>query len=54
MLLDDVLSELDSTRQKFILNNIDDMQVIITCCDSRPITDLRDGKVFTVENGRIE
>lgn len=54
MLLDDVLSELDSTRQKFILNNIDDMQVIITCCDSRPITDLRDGKVFTVEDGRVE
>lgn len=54
MLLDDVLSELDASRQKFILNNIDDMQVIITCCDSRPITDLRDGRVFTVKDGRIE
>lgn len=54
MLLDDVLSELDASRQKFILNNIDDMQVIITCCDSRPITDLRDGRVFRVENGRVE
>ncbi|MCM1328283.1 MAG: DNA replication/repair protein RecF [Ruminococcus sp.] len=54
MLLDDVLSELDASRQKFILNNIDGMQVIITCCDSRPITDLRDGRVFTVKDGRIE
>lgn len=53
MLLDDVLSELDPLRQKFIMNNIDDMQVIITCCDSRPITELRDGKVFTVKDGRI-
>lgn len=54
MLLDDVLSELDGSRQKFILNNIDDMQVIITCCDSRPITELRGGKVFKVEDGRVE
>lgn len=53
MLLDDVLSELDAARRKFILNNIDDMQVIITCCDSKPITELRDGKIFTVKDGRV-
>lgn len=54
MLLDDVLSELDASRQKFILNNINGMQAIITCCDSRPITELRGGKVFKVEDGRVE
>ena len=54
MLLDDVLSELDPMRQRFILNNIDDMQVIITCCDSRTVTDMREGRVFTLKKGRIE
>ena len=53
MLLDDVLSELDPTRQRFILNNIDDMQVIITCCDSRTVTDLKKGKVFTLKKGKV-
>ncbi len=31
LLLDDVLSELDSNRQNYLLNHIDDVQVIITC-----------------------
>lgn len=31
LLLDDVLSELDSNRQNYLLNNMDDVQVIITC-----------------------
>ena len=53
MLLDDVLSELDPKRKKFILNNINNMQVIITCCDSKFITDMKDGKVFEMKNGRI-
>ena len=33
MLLDDVLSELDSNRQQFVLNNIVNSQVFITCCN---------------------
>lgn len=53
MLLDDVFSELDPMRQKFILNNIENMQVIITCCDSKFITDMRDGKVFTMKSGKV-
>lgn len=52
MLLDDVLSELDAGRQRFILNHVEDMQVIITCCDSKFITDMTDGKVFIMKNGR--
>ena len=53
MLLDDVLSELDVTRKKFILNHVDDIQVIITCCDDKFITDMTDGKVFKMNNGRV-
>ncbi len=52
MLLDDVLSELDPYRQKFILNNIEDMQVIITCCDSKTITEMKQGKVIRMKNGK--
>ena len=31
LLLDDVLSELDSNRQNFLLNSIGDIQTIVTC-----------------------
>ena len=52
MLLDDVLSELDSGRQRFILENIDGMQVFITCCDPRVIGQPQ-GKIFSVRGGNI-
>ena len=52
MLLDDVLSELDEKRRRFILNNIEDMQVIITCCDEKSVTDMAQGRIFRMENGR--
>lgn len=54
MLLDDVLSELDEKRRRFILNNIEDMQVIITCCDERSVTDMASGKIFRMEKGRAD
>lgn len=54
MLLDDVLSELDEKRRRFILNNIEDMQVIITCCDEKSVTDMASGKIFRMENGRAD
>ena len=53
MLLDDVFSELDPIRQRFIMNNIEDMQVLITCCDSKFITDMKDGKVFVMKKGKV-
>ncbi len=52
MLLDDVLSELDSGRQRFILENIEGMQVFITCCDSRAVK-AAEGKLFTVSRGSV-
>lgn len=54
ILLDDILSELDPERKSFILNNIDDMQVIITCCDSSAIAKMRDGKIFEIKGGRLK
>lgn len=33
VLLDDVMSELDSSRKKYILNSLKDLQCFITCCD---------------------
>ena len=53
MLLDDVMSELDGSRQGFILNSIKNMQVVITCCNEKYLSEMTGGKVFIVENGRI-
>ncbi len=53
VLLDDVMSELDTARQKYILNHISHWQVFITCCDPAPIPSLSRGKVFYMEDGVI-
>ncbi len=53
-LLDDVMSELDTKRQDFILNHIKDWQVFITCCDPSNIKGLKKGKIFEMENGKIK
>ena len=55
LLLDDVMSELDAERQEFLIKTLSDIQLFITTTE---ITDslkntLSDGKVFTVENGKI-
>ena len=52
-LLDDVMSELDTKRQDFILNHIKDWQVFITCCDPANITGLKEGKVFKMLGGKL-
>ena len=53
LLLDDVLSELDSTRQEFVLNRIGGGQTLITCCEDEDISRRTGGRVFTVREGRI-
>ena len=53
MILDDVLSELDSNRQQFVLNNIVNSQVFITCCNIDDIKNLDNGKVWRVEKGEF-
>ena len=52
-LLDDVMSELDITRQNYILNHIKNWQVFITCCDVTNFENLKKGKVFEIQNGRL-
>lgn len=52
-LLDDVMSELDETRQNYILNHIKDWQVFITCCDPNSVSNLKFGKAFEMKNGKI-
>lgn len=53
LLLDDVLSELDSARRDFVLNRIGGGQTLITCCEDEEITQKTGGRVLTVENGVI-
>lgn len=53
-LLDDVMSELDETRQNYILNHIKDWQVFITCCDPTSVKNLKNGKAFEIKNGKVK
>lgn len=55
ILLDDVLSELDINRQKFILSSIKEMQIIITSCNDidKIFTKRKLGKKFIVSNGQV-
>jgi len=53
VLLDDVMSELDRSRQNFIMNCLEDMQVFITCCEVNDLKNFKEGKIFTVKDGRI-
>ena len=53
LLLDDVLSELDASRQDFVLNRIGSGQTLITCCEDEEIVKKTGGKVIFVEAGEI-
>ena len=53
VLLDDVMSELDQSRQDYLLNHIEGWQVFITCCDPDTVGRLEGGAVFQVEGGVI-
>ena len=52
-LLDDVMSELDTGRQDYILNKLKDWQVFISCCEPTQVLRMQSGKSFHVENGKI-
>jgi DNA replication and repair protein RecF len=52
LLLDDVLSELDARRQDFVLNQITEGQVFITCCEPGRFTKL--GKTIEIEKGMVK
>ena len=56
LLLDDVLSELDSNRQNYLLSTIGNIQTIITCTGLDEFVNNRFeiDKVFHIESGRIK
>lgn len=53
ILLDDVLSELDLPRQKFIINEITNMQVFVTCCDAAAVLRHKVGLIAYMKDGKI-
>jgi DNA replication and repair protein RecF len=56
ILLDDVLSELDGKRQKFLINSLSGNQIFISAAEmSEEIKkSLPDGQVYKVGGGRVE
>lgn len=56
LLLDDVLSELDDKRKKYLLDNIKNIQTIITCTGVEEFLESRMpiDQVYHVKEGRIE
>ena len=55
LLLDDVLSELDSNRQNYLLNSINNVQTIITCTGLDEFINNRFdvNRIFRVNNGHV-
>lgn len=55
LLLDDVMSELDDNRRKYLLNNFKDLQIIITSTDTILLKDFvnLNSRIFYIDNGNI-
>ena len=55
LLLDDVLSELDPGRQRFLISEIDDVQLFITSAElaNEVASALRGGTLFRIEEGSV-
>ncbi|MDD3393529.1 MAG: DNA replication/repair protein RecF [Anaerotignum sp.] len=55
LLLDDVLSELDETRQRYLMESIDGLQAFLTCTGIEDVVKkyISKDNLFYVENGRI-
>ena len=53
VILDDILSELDSVRRDYVIRHIENNQVFITCCNKNDLSKLNFGKIWTVENGNF-
>lgn len=55
LLLDDVLSELDFNRKRYVLKSINDIQTIITCTGIEDLDDYlnKDSKLFKVKEGIV-
>jgi recF protein len=56
LLLDDVLSELDISRQKYLLDNLKNIQTFLTCTSISDIEEFRKGDryIFEVNKGNVK
>lgn len=53
VLLDDVMSELDESRRRFLLSQLTAPQVFITCCEPSAILGVEPESLFEISAGRI-
>ena len=53
IILDDILSELDSVRRDYVIHHIEKSQIFITCCNINELSALSDGKAWNTENGKF-
>ena len=51
--LDDVMGELDESRQKFVFDIVSDMQVFLTTCNESAILPEIKGKILRISGGEI-
>ncbi len=51
LLLDDIMSELDINRRRYLAEKIKDKQVLITCTDIEDVG--KNGRIFKISNGEI-
>jgi len=54
LMLDDVMSELDPTRRRQLIERIDRVQTFVTCTDVSDLAGARQGAVYHVENGQLK
>ena len=53
LMLDDVMSELDPSRRRQLLERIDRVQTFVTCTDMSDLGGAKHSAVYRVENGRL-
>ncbi len=53
LLLDDIMSELDSTRQDYVLNKLQNMQIFITCTDREKFINTESGRFIKIDKGSV-
>jgi len=53
VLLDDVMSELDESRRKFLLGHLCRNQVFITCCDAEVVGAGAQSRTFEMKSGQL-
>lgn len=54
LLLDDILSELDESRQNYILHHMEERQVLLTCCEQKPFAKVPGKRTFFIESGHVQ